>query len=431
MLSKIGLYKILLTLIFLATFSTTLMAQDYNKWFTENVMRIDLTHAGDAKTEYYFTEQFYKEEVWAGSKTKLIDKLSYGDNFFEVYDSTSQTLIYSRGYNNLFYEWQAEPEAKHNNRSFEEVIRFPFPLETVQIKIYRRLLTGELEPLHQFYLNPKSYRVIKGTKYNFETERLFGELPVNKAVDIVIMADGYTKEELSVFKSDATKLSEFLLNTEPFSQLKERFNIWLIMSDSKESGTDIPRQDIWKNTVFDSHFNTFNSERYLTSQSIKKIHDVAALVPYDQVYVLVNTDKYGGGGIFNYYNLTSAHHALSPWVFIHEFGHGFAGLADEYPYGAINFEDVYSSKSEPWNPNISTLAKPDKKWKNMMDKDTPIPTPVTEEYKNKVGFYEGGGYLKKGIYRPYQECEMRTLKSGFCPVCQDAIIKMIKFNIDQ
>ncbi len=428
---RIGLNKFLLTLIALTLISSTLIAQDYNKWFTDDVLRVDLTHAGDAKTEYYFTEQFSIESPWAGAKTKLIDTLAFGDNFFEVYDSISQTLIYSRGYNNLFNEWQAEPEAKQTNRSFEEVIRSPFPKKTVEIKIYRRLKTGKLTLLHNFYVNPKSYRLQKGQKYNFKTERLFGKLPINKAVDIVIMADGYTKEELALFKSDAQKLSEFLLNTEPFSEVKEKFNIWIVLSDSKESGTDIPGKDIWKNTVFDSHFYTFNSERYLTSQSIKKIHDVASLVPYDQVYVLVNTEKYGGGGVFNYYNLTSVHNALSPWVFIHEFGHGFVGLADEYSYGSINFDDVYSSKNEPWSPNISTLAKPDKKWKNKMDKDTPIPTPTTDEYKNKVGFYEGGGYVKKGIYRPFQECEMKTLKSGFCPVCKDAILKMVRFNIDE
>jgi len=405
--------------------------QRYSDWFTNDVLRVDLTHAGDARSENYFPEAFLQEEHWAGAYTKLLDKTNYGDNFLEVYDSLSQTLIYSRGYNNLFYEWQETAEAKNTTRSFEEVIRLPFPQKTVQIKLYRRLKNGTLSLLEHFYVNPKSYRIAKGQKYHFATEKIRGELPSNKAVDVVLIAEGYTKQEMAIFKQDAKKLSDFLLSTEPFIQVKEQFNIWIVLSESEESGTDIPGQHIWKNTLLDAHFYTFNSERYLTSQSIKKIHDVASLVPYDQVYVLVNSKKYGGGGIFNYYNLTSTHHDLSPWVFIHEFGHGFAGLADEYYDSSTSFNDMYDLHTEPWRPNITTLVAPEKKWKNKIKKTTPIPTPATEQYKNEIGFYEGGGYVAKGIYRPYQTCEMKALQQGFCPICQDAILKMVKFYCDE
>ena len=430
MLCKNIFQKIILATI-ISSF-TGLNAQNisYTDWFSEDVLRTDLSHSGDSENEYYFTEQFFKEKNWAGAKTKLIDNTAYGDNYFEVYDSLSQTLIYSRGYNNLFYEWQEIAEAKLTNRTFEEVIRCPFPLKTVEIRIYRREKNRKLTVLHQFFVNPNSYRLIEGDKYNFETERITGKLPPNQAVDVVIIAEGYTKEDMPVFKEDAKKLSDFLLNTEPFSLVKEKFNIWIIMSESAESGTDIPGDDIWKNTIVNSHFYTFNYERYLTSQSIKKIADIASLVPYDQVYILVNSDKYGGGGIFNYYNLTSAHNALSPWVFIHEFGHGFAGLADEYFDDSGVYTDYYELNTEPWQPNISSLIEPESKWKSKLEKGMPIPTPASSEYKNKVGFYEGGGYVTKGIYRPFQNCEMRSLKQGFCPVCQDAILKMVKFNTD-
>jgi len=406
-------------------------AQNYSDWFSEDVLRVDLMHAGDSDNELYFTENYILEQHWAGAYTKLIDNTGYGDNFMEVYDSISQTLIYSRGYNNLFYEWQETAEAKNEKRSFEEVIRCPFPLKSVNIKLYRRQKDGELTQLLSFYVNPKSYRIQKDSKYNFNTEKIWGDLPTNKVVDVVLIAEGYTKDELSVFKDDAKKLSQFLLDTEPFSQVKDQFNFWIVLSESEESGTDIPGDNIWKNTVVNSHFYTFGSERYLTSQSIKTIHDIASLVPYDQVYVLVNSEKYGGGGIFNYYNLTSAHHPKTPWVFIHEFGHGFAGLADEYVYGENAFEDMYSTETEPWQPNISTMANIESKWKNKLDKDTPIPTPATEEFKDKIGFFEGGGYVEKGIFRSYQSCEMKALKEGFCPICQEAILMMVRFNVDE
>lgn len=404
---------------------------NYTEWFTKEVMRIDLVHAGNAESEYYFTEEFFQENTWAGAYTKLIDKTGYGDNFFEVYDSTSQKLIYSRGYNNLFYEWQETAEAKLTNRSFEEVIRFPFPMKTVNVKLYRRLKNGALNLLHELFVNPKSYRINKGNKFDFKTDKIYGKLPSNQAVDVVLIAEGYTKEEMKIFLKDAKDLTEFLFKTKPFNQVKKQFNIWVVMSESEESGTDIPGQDIWKNTILNSHFYTFNSERYLTSQSIKRIHDIASLVPYDQVYILVNSDKYGGGGIFNYYNLTSTHHDMSPWVFIHEFGHGFAGLADEYYDSSTSFNDMYDLETEPWRPNITTMVDIDSKWKSKLEKDTPIPTPATEENKNKIGFYEGGGYVEKGIYRPYQSCEMKALQEGFCPICQDAILMMVLFNVDE
>ena len=412
---------------------TSIYSQDikYLEWFNKDVLRIDFSHAGDSEKEYYFTEQFFKETPWAGAYTKLIDTTGYGDNYFEVYDSLSQKLIYSRGYNNLFYEWQETAEAKLTNRSFEEVIRCPFPLKTIRIKIYKREKNGVLTELHQFFVNPDFYRIDKSNKFDFETRQISGIRPTNKAVDVVLIAEGYTKDEMDVFVEDAKKLSAFLLEQAPFNLVKEKFNFRIILSESKESGTDIPGDNIWRNTIVNSHFYTFDSERYLTSQSIKKIHDIASLVPYDQVYVLVNSSKYGGGGIFNYYNLTSAHHSMSPWVFIHEFGHGFAGLADEYYDGSTAFNDIYDLKSEPWRPNITTLVQPEKKWKSKVDAKTPIPTKEDKDNLDAIGFYEGGGYVAKGVYRAYQTCEMKVLNVGFCPVCQDAILMMVEFNIDE
>lgn len=422
---------LILTVFLILSFNSKAQDPNYNRFFTSNVMRIDLTHAGSSTQEYYFPAQFYQEKNWAGTYTNLIDTSGFGDNYFEVLDSASGEQIYSRGYNNLFYEWQLTAEAKLTTRSFEEVIRFPFPLKKVQVKIYRRLSDGDLLLLHSFFVDPESYRIVKEQKYQFKTEKLYGNLSPNKAVDVVFLAEGYTKKEMKQFKKEAQSLVDFMFKSKPFDQVQSQFNIWLVFSISQESGTDIPGEDIWKQTLFDSHFYTFGSERYLTSQSIKKIHDVASLAPYDQVYVLVNSEKYGGGGIFNYYNLTSTRNPLSPWVFIHEFGHGFAGLADEYFDGSTAFNDMYDLKHEPWRENISTLADIDKKWKDKVEKGVPIPTPSTNEYKDKVGFFEGGGYVAKGIYRPYQECEMKALQKGFCPICADAIIKMVNFNTDK
>jgi len=190
-------------LLFAVLFSSFFsFSQNYSDWFSEDVMRIDLTHAGTVDKEFYFVERFLKEENWAGAHTKLIDNTGYGDNFFEVYDSSSQKLIYSRAYNNLFYEWQETAEAKQNNRSFEEVIRFPFPYKSVEIKLYKRLKNQDLKLVHHFFVNPKSYRIISSRKYRFRTKKIHGNLPPNKAVDIVMLAEGYTKTEMSIFEKE-------------------------------------------------------------------------------------------------------------------------------------------------------------------------------------------------------------------------------------
>jgi len=202
----------------------------------------------------------------------------------------------------------------------------------------------------------------------------------------------------------------------------------MVNAPSEQSGTDIPGDSIWKNTILNTHFYTFNSERYLTTRDVKQIRDLAAYAPYDQIYILVNSKKYGGGGIYNYYNLCTSDNEYAEQVFTHEFGHAFAALADEYHYGSDNAEEIYNLSVEPWQVNITTLVDFESKWKNMVDKDTPIPTPDTEEHKNKVGAFEGAGYVSKKIYRPVYDCKMRSNKTNeFCPVCLKAVTEMLKF----
>ena len=197
---------------------------------------------------------------------------------------------------------------------------------------------------------------------------------------------------------------------------------------SKQSGTDLPGKDIWKNTLFDSHFYTFGTERYLNTVNNKQVRDVAANAPYDQIYILVNSSKYGGAGIYNYYSICTADDKNSNFVFTHEFGHAFAGLGDEYYTSDVSVEDFYDLKSEPWEPNLTTLVGFDKKWKALVEEGTPIPTPATKEFKNKTGVFEGGGYVEKGVYRPALDCSMKSVKYDyFCEVCTRAIIQMVEF----
>nr|MDA3954405.1 M64 family metallo-endopeptidase [Bacteroidales bacterium] len=227
----------------------------------------------------------------------------------------------------------------------------------------------------------------------------------------------------------AQRFIDFMFLFEPYTSNKEKFNIWLVKSESEESGTDIPGHDIFKNTVLNSNFYTFGSERYLTTADFTSVRDAASVVPYDDICILVNSEKYGGGGIYNHYCISTVDHALSNEVFIHELGHSFGGLGDEYYNSSTAYSDFFNLEIEPWQPNLTTLVNFDLKWKLKMNSETPIPTPREDQFKNTVGVYEGGGYVSKGMYSPYIDCRMKTNEAeGFCPVCQDAMAKMISFK---
>ncbi|MBR0524015.1 MAG: peptidase M64, partial [Prevotella sp.] len=241
------------------------------------------------------------------------------------------------------------------------------------------------------------------------------------------IAEGYQEQEMDVFMNDVKIAMEALFAHEPFKKLKDRFNIVAVKAPSKESGTSEPSKGIWKNTALHSHFDTFYSDRYLTTLHLKDLHDWLAGTPYEHIIILVNSDHYGGGGILNSYNLTSTHHSKYRPVVVHEFGHSFCGLGDEYAYET---EDIpmYPAEVEPWEPNLTTLKNFEVKWKDMIDAKTPVPTPQTRTYINKVGVYEGAGYSLKGVYRPMQDCRMRTNEyPEFCPVCNRALERLINF----
>ena len=227
------------------------------------------------------------------------------------------------------------------------------------------------------------------------------------------------------FISDVKRSADYIFSEEPFKSHRDDFNIRAVRSAGPDSGTDIPGEGIWKNTVMNSSFYTFGIERYMTTPDYKAVCDVAANAHYDQVYILVNTEKYGGGGIYNFYSISAADNERSRAVVIHEFGHAFAGLGDEYYTSEVAYNDFFNLEVEPWVPNLTTLVNFDVKWKDMVAEGVAVPTPEKEEYAETVGVYEGGGYVAKGVYRPMIDCLMHSNDAVFCPVCSKAIEKMI------
>ena len=236
-------------------------------------------------------------------------------------------------------------------------------------------------------------------------------------VDIAFIAEGYTFDQMNKFRDDAKKMADYFMEVNPFSRFKDKFNFYALESPSREPGVTIPGDTLYVSSSVNSSFYTFDMDRYLTSQDIKSIYDIAASVPYDAIFILVNSSRYGGGGFYNNYGVITVDNPWSRVVAIHEFGHSFAGLGDEY-VGNVNYSDIYNLNVEPWEPNITTNIDFNSKWKRMIPAGVPVPTPRTAEYEKTVGMFEGGGYLEKGIFSPYQDCRMNSNSApGFCETC--------------
>jgi hypothetical protein len=398
----------------------------FDEWFINKTLRVDYYHTGNSKDEFYSLDQVKSEPYWGGSHSTLVDTLNYGEYYFKAFDVKSNTLIYSRGYCALFDEWQFTDEAKHTSRTFTETVVMPFPKKDVRIEWYSRNFMGVYEKKFEYTVDVKSYFISDERQIVFPVYDALVSGDPAKKVDIVILPEGYTATEMDKFKSDCDKFAAGLFAVEPYARNRDKFNIRAVLAPSVESGTDIPGDKVWKNTIMNSSFYTFDSERYLMTYDNKSVRNLASNAPYDQIYILVNSSKYGGGAIYNYYSTSVNSNASSAKIFVHEFGHGFAALADEYDDGSTSFNDMYPLNLEPWEPNITTLVKFESKWKGMLPANTPVPTPNDNGSVIKLGVYEGAGYVAKGVFRPSPDCLMRTFRGNeFCPVCSDAIQKMI------
>jgi hypothetical protein len=415
-------------LLLLILFSLKSIHAQFDSTFKEMSLRIDYTHAGNFETEWYALEALIEEPFWGGSKKNLIDTMEYGEYCVRVFDAGSKKLVYSRGYSSLFGEWQTTPESKDLMRSFSETVVIPFPKKPVTVSLLSRNYVGVLEEKFTCQIDPSSYFIRPSKPGQISVFDIKADVPSANAIDIVILGDGYTTAELGDFIADCQNLSEKMFAFEPFKTHKEKFNIRAVMVPSAESGAIIPATDEWPETALSSSYYTFDSERYCMTYDNKSVRDYAGLVPYDQIYILVNSDKYGGGGIYNFYSLSASKNKLSGEIIVHEFGHGFAGLGDEYFDSSTSYTEFYNLNIEPWEPNLTTLVDFDKKWKPLLHPETPVPTPDKKEYYETLGVFEGGGYVAKGMYRPAHDCLMHTFKGHtFCTACETAIVRMIDF----
>lgn len=428
------MYRLMITVLIIL-FSIPLYAaerSEFNRYFTAKTMRIDLFHTGTADDEVFSLDEIIEEPYWAGNPENLIDTLNLGGYLLRVFDLKTNRLIFSRGYCTLFGEWATTDEAIEGfTKTFHESLIMPFPKGPVQIRIDGRDRWNIFRNVFDLIVDPADYHIRKGkTHRHFRVRELQNNGSTDRKVDIVIIGDGYKRNEMDKLRKDVKRFLEILFDTEPFKSRRKDFNVRLIETISEDSGIDEPRKGLYRSTIFDLSFNTFDLERYMLTFSNKAMRDVAGNVPYDQIIILANTERYGGGGIFNLYASCCSDNEYDGYVFVHELGHSFAGLGDEYYSSAVAYNEMYPRDVEPWEPNITALLDTTNvKWGDLIEEGTPIPTPDDSTYAGVVGCFEGAGYSAEGLYRPYRDCRMFSKAMvDFCPVCRKAIERMIDFH---
>lgn len=420
--------KHILFLLCLIAVSST-RAQVFADHFADKTLRVDYIFNGNASGQAICLDGLSALPTWAGRKHHLAELPLQGNGQIIMRNAASGKTIYTTSFSSLFQEWLETDEARNVTKGFENTFLLPYPLQPVEIEITLLDPRRNVRASMKHIVHPNDVLIEqKGNSHITPHKYLLHNDSPEKCIDVAILAEGYTLQEMQTFYEDAVIACKSIFDHEPFKSMKKRFNVVAVASPSTDSGVSVPRLNEWKHTAFGSHFSTFYSDRYLTTSRVKAIHDALAGIPYEHIIILANTEEYGGGGIYNSYTLTTAHHPMFRPVVVHEFGHSFGGLADEYFYDNDVMTDTYPLDIEPWEQNISTQVDFAAKWKDMLSENTPVPTPAEVSENYPTGVYEGGGYSAKGIFRPAENCRMRTNEyPAFCPVCQRALRRIIEF----
>jgi hypothetical protein len=442
-------------------------------------LRVDYYHTGNSHEEWFSLDRVVLEPLeWPGNLNKTIDESQLGDYRFEVREQTSGKLLYSRGFNSVFGEWKTTEEALHGNRTFSESLRFPAPDEPVEVSLRERVESGVPQDPKEAWkevwktvVDPKDKFVDRSRPPSpgalLELQKM-GD-PATK-VDLLVLGDGYTAAERGKFERDARRFMEALFSTPPFREHQKDFNVWGLCPAAEESGVSRPSSGIYRRSPLGASYDTFGTERYVLTTENRALRDVASFAPYEFIEILVNGQTYGGGGIFNQYATVAIDNLWAGYVGVHEFGHQFAGLADEYYTSDVAYLPP-ATKTEPWEPNVTALLdRANLKWKDLVAAGTPVPTPWNQEefdrvereiqrqrkelraagkaeaeidelfrkqrekedamlgsekYAGKIGAFEGANYEAKGYYRSEVDCIMFTRYMKFCAVCRRAIERVI------
>lgn len=406
--------KRLILLALVVICATAQATNNFGAKLSDRTLRLDYIFSGTDKTAEIALDCMSVSEGWAGRRINMDSVPVRGNGQLVMSDASTGEILYMMSFSTLFQEWQTTEEATKVRKSFENVFLAPMPTIPVTVKVTLFDFNNQVAVEMSHPVDPSDILIRPAGSNPVECRYIHKSGPVEQCIDVAIVAEGYTADEMETFYEDARVAFESIINHEPFGSLLDKFNFIAVPLVSEESGVSIPGKGVWKNTAISSQYDTFYTERYLTTLRVKRLHDALDGIPYEHIIILANTDNYGGGGIFNSYTLTTSHHKAFKPVVVHEFGHSFAGLADEYYYDD-QYVQYYYPGVEPWEQNITTMADFKSKWEDMMGRDG-------------VGLLEGGGYRSKGVWRATEDCRMKTNAAPeFCPVCQRAIRQMIYY----
>jgi hypothetical protein len=448
-------------------------ASVFDRYFTDKTMRVDYFHSGGIGQEIVALERVVSDGPWPGSRTRLVDDTNLGKYLFEVIDRSTNTVTYSRGFATIYGEWETTAEYKTQHRTFPESLRFPWPKAPVQVVLKKRDAQNSFRELWSTVVDPESRFVNPADLAPAgKLWTVFENGPSAAKVDLLLISEGYDADQIEKFHRDVRRLVDRLFEYEPFKSRRADFNVRALDLPSSRPGVNRARANSFRRTPMSVEFNIFDSERYVLTYDDRTLRNVASAAPYEFIEVLVNEEQYGGGGIFNFQATASVDHAYAEYVFVHEFGHHFAGLADEYYTSDVAYETGAAEHIEPWEPNVTAMHDPARlKWRDLVEPGTPLPTPWDKDsyekqsresqarrrkllasgapqseidklfreeegwstkllggmkFAGKVGAFEGASYEAQGLYRPEADCIMFTRDPvGFCRVCRRAIERVI------
>lgn len=435
-------------------------------------VRVDYHHSGNALSDQYALERVVIEPLaWPGNLSKNIDTTDRGQNRVEVVDAKTGDLIYSRGFSTIFGEWRTTDEASKMNRGFQESVRFPKPSKPVRVRILKRDERNQFSVAWSVDIDTDGADVVRKQESAPAKPipiRVSGPSP--DKVDLLVMGDGYTAADMKKFEADARRLADYLFTVSPFKERANDFNVWAIAVPTQESGVSRPSTGVHRASALGTRYDIFGSERYVLTLDNRALRDIAQHAPYEFIEILVNNDTYGGGGIFGQFSTAAAGNDWANYLFVHEFGHHFAGLADEYYTSPVAYAPA-SGRMEPWEPNVTALRDPARlKWKHLVKAGTALPTPwpkaayeeasrayqkrraalraanrpesemsalfredldrtnklfSTAPHRHDVGAFEGANYEANGYYRSEMQCLMFDRSERFCKVCNAGIAEII------
>ena len=477
-----------LVFLLLALAAPASFGSQFERDFENATLRVDLHHVGDAEQEFVSIDRLYRQGPWAGPRSRLVDPFAYGGYVVEARDAADGVLLFSKGFDNYFGEYRTTGAAADGiMKAYHETVLLPFPKRSLEITYTARRRDGTTIELLRTTIDPSSTAIATEPPRSgtiVVAEHIGG--PPAEVLDIAIVGEGYRLAETDRFQADLSRAAKALLGQEPFAANHDRISIRGVLAFSAESGCDEPTRGTYRDTAIGATFNSLGSERYMLTEDNRRLRDIAASAPYDALVIMVNHDRYGGGGIYNTFCTFTAHSEWADYLLLHEFCHSFAGLADEYYSSSTAYNDFYPRGHEPVDANITALLDPEKlKWKDLVAPGTELPTPwgkeaydledaayqiqrkelneaiatavrtgspedVVAELKAKeqrhaadhaqwaweylakaqgagtVGAFEGAGYSKTGLYRPTLDCLMFSRRvQPFCPVCERAVEAMV------